>query len=207
MTEPVSGPETVTVAVLAGGRGSRLGGVAKASLDVGGLTLLDRVLRSTASLAVQTLAIVNDDRLAGDPRLRLLRDPAPHAGVLPALLQALDAATTPLLLLVACDMPFLSPPVLRRLVDLAADADVVIPMVDGVAQPMHAIYRVVACRQAIRAALDRGDPRMISFLDDVRTVRVPEEEIRAFDPALRSFFNVNTPDDLAEARRIANARD
>jgi molybdopterin-guanine dinucleotide biosynthesis protein A len=44
---------------------------------------------------------------------------------------------------------------------------------------------------------------MISFLADVDTVRVSEDELRQFDPELRTFFNVNTPDDLAEARRIA----
>jgi molybdopterin-guanine dinucleotide biosynthesis protein A len=71
---------------------------------------------------------------------------------------------------------------------------------------MHAVYRVASCSPAIRAALARGDRRMISFLDDVQTVQVDESELRRLDPDLRSFFNVNTPDDLDTARQIAAGR-
>jgi molybdopterin-guanine dinucleotide biosynthesis protein A len=197
--------DELTVTILAGGRGSRLGGVDKAALDLAGRPLLEYVLSAVAPEARQVLVVANDDRLAGDPRFAVLRDPEPHAGVLPALLAGLDAATSPLLLLVACDMPFVSRPVVRHLVALAADADAVMPYVDGVAQPMHAVYRVAACRPAIRVALARGDRRMISFLDDVTTRRVEEAELSALDPKLRTFFNINTPDDLANARRIAVA--
>jgi molybdopterin-guanine dinucleotide biosynthesis protein A len=44
---------------------------------------------------------------------------------------------------------------------------------------------------------------MISFLDDIDTLRVDEAELRQIDPDIRSFFNINTPEDLEEARRIA----
>jgi molybdopterin-guanine dinucleotide biosynthesis protein A len=71
---------------------------------------------------------------------------------------------------------------------------------------MHAVYRVAACRKAIRDALARDERRMISFLDRVRTRRVNEGELRRLDPELRSFFNVNTPEDLAAARRLAADR-
>jgi molybdopterin-guanine dinucleotide biosynthesis protein A len=158
------------------------------------------------AVAGPVLAITNDDRLDRDPRLTTIRDPEPHAGVLPALLAALDAATTPLAVLVACDMPFLDPGLLRHLVGLAADCDVVMPVVDGRPEPMHAVYRVGPCRDAIQAALARNERRMISFLDHVRTRRVDEAELRQHDPELWSFFNVNPPDDLEAARRLAAAR-
>jgi molybdopterin-guanine dinucleotide biosynthesis protein A len=193
----------LTVTILAGGRGSRLGGADKAALDVGGRPLLEHVLEAVGPLASQTLIVANDDRFNGDARLTVVRDREPHAGVLPALLAALDVATAPLMLLVACDMPFLSREVVRHLTDLAAGHDVVMPYVDGIAQPMHAIYRVEPCRTAIQAALAAGRRRMIAFLDDVDTLAVDEAELRRIDPALRTFFNVNTPDDLAEARQIA----
>lgn len=195
--------ERLSVAILAGGRGSRLGGVDKASLEVGGQTLLDRVLAAVQPLADEVLAIVNDERLRGDPRLTLVHDPEPHAGVLPALLAALETARSPLLLLVACDMPFVDQRVIQLLLDAVADHDVAIPIVGGIAQPMLAVYRVAPCRRAIAAALARGGRRMISFLEDVRTHRVTEDELRAIDTSLRSFFNVNTPAELEEARRLA----
>ena len=193
----------VLVMILAGGRGSRLGGIDKASLDLGGTPLIEHVLATVAPLAAEILVVANDDRLEGDPRFRVIRDPEPHAGVLPALLAALDAATSPLLLLVACDMPFISRAVIERLLARAEGHDAAMPYVQTFAQPMHAIYRVEPCRAAIRAVLESGGRRMISFLDDIDTVRIDEAEIRQIDPDIRSFFNVNTPDDLAEARRIA----
>jgi molybdopterin-guanine dinucleotide biosynthesis protein A len=88
------------------------------------------------------------------------------------------------------------------LVRLTAGHDAVVPDVDGHLQPMLAVYRVAPCRAAIRAALARGDRRMISFLDDLRTRQISEDELRAVDPALRSFFNVNTPADLDTARSL-----
>lgn len=199
--------EGVTLAILAGGRGSRLGGVDKASLDLAGRPLLDYVIAAAGPLAQAALIIANDDRFADDPRFAVVRDPEPHAGVLPALLAALDAATTPLLLLVACDMPFIAPPLVEELVRLAGDADVVMPFVGGYDQPMLAAYRVATCRAAIRAALARGQRRMIAFLGDVRTRRVAEQDLRAVDPELRSFFNVNTPEDLDAARALVGTAD
>ena len=191
--------------VLAGGRGSRLGGVDKARLDIGSLTTLERVRAALDGLASETILVVNDEGLVGTPGLRLVRDPEPHAGVMPALLAALEVAVRPLCVLVACDMPFLNPALLRWLVAAAADQDVVIPEVGGQLQPMHAVYRRQPCRDAIAAALARGDRRMISFLDGLRVRRVAEAEARLLDPELRSFFNINTAEDLAEARRLALA--
>ena len=195
--------DTLTLAILAGGRGSRLGGVDKASLVVGGRTLLERQLTGLGPLAREVVVVANDDRLTGDPRFRVILDPDPHAGVLPALLAALDTATSELVLLVACDMPFVAPGVAEELVRFATGYDAVVPDVDGHLQPMLAVYRVEPCRAAIRASLAADNRRMIGFLDDVKTFRVPE---RALTPVVahvsRSFFNVNTPDDLAEAERI-----
>ncbi len=195
--------EAVTIVILAGGRASRLGGVDKAGLDIGGRPLIERLLATVRPIASRILMVTNDSRFDGVPDVSVIRDPEPHGGVLPALLAALDEATTPLVVTLACDMPFVSRDVLVQLLTLADGHDVVMPYVDGIAQPMHAVYRRVPCHAAVAAALNAGKRRMIAFLDDVDTLAVDEADLRRIDPALRTFFNVNTPDDLAEARRIA----
>ena len=195
---------SVTAVVLAGGKGSRLGGVDKALLEIGGRRTIDRVLGAFNGLATDVVAVVNEDRLADVAGIRRIGDPEPHAGVLPALRAALAAAREPLCLLVACDMPFLQPALLHRLVELAEGYDVVIPHVEGQLQPMHAVYRRDRCSVAIEDSLARGRRRMIAFLDAVRVRTVSEEEVRSLDPALRSFINVNTPEDLARARQLAD---
>ena len=189
--------------VLAGGRGSRLGGVNKALLEVGGRTNVERVLAALGSLCREVVIVANDRELASLRGVRVVLDREPHAGVLPALAEGLASATGELAVVVACDMPFLSAALLDDLVRRAADVDVVIPIVEGRPEPMHAVYRRLACLDAIRAALAAGERRMISFLDRLRVDRVNEADLRALDPELRSFFNTNTPEDLALARALA----
>ncbi len=170
---------------------------------------MSRILESLRPLVDEAVLLTNDADLAQVGDVRLVLDPAPHAGVLPALAAGLEAATGDVCLAVACDMPFVSGSLFRYLLALltSAGADVVIPRTGGLLEPMHAVYRRLTVLPAIRAALTRGEQRMISYFRDVRVREVGEDECRAHDPRGLAFFNVNTPDDLAEARRLAQAQD
>ncbi len=191
--------------LFAGGRATRLGGTNKALLTVGGRTIVDRVVDALTPLIDECLVLTNDRSLAGRPTFTLVPDADPHAGVLPALAGGLQAATGALCLAAACDMPFVSRPVFELLLEVQAarDADVVIPRVHDRLEPMHAVYRRAAALDAVVAALARGQQRMTAFLATVRVVEVSDGALRAVDPDLRAFFNLNTPDDLAEAERLA----
>ena len=195
--------ETVSGVILAGGRARRLGGVNKALLDVAGSTNIARVLATLRPLCGDLVLVANDAILSRFPGLRLVLDSDPHAGVLPALAQGLDAADGILAIVVACDMPFLNRSLLAEELRRAAAVDVVIPVIDRRPEPMHAVYRCATALEAIRAALAAGERRMTSCLDRLRVDRVEEAEIRRFDPEQRSFFNVNTPEDLERARALA----
>jgi molybdopterin-guanine dinucleotide biosynthesis protein A len=124
--------------------------------------------------------------------------------VLPALAAGLGAASGEVCLTVACDMPFVSRELFELQLRLLRDADVVIPRTQDYLEPMHAVYRRAPVLAAIQAALARGERRMISYFPEVRVREVTESEWRALDPAGRAFFNVNTPEDLAEAQRLAS---
>lgn len=191
--------------IFAGGRATRLGGQNKALLEVGGRTIVRRLLDELAPLAEERLLLTNDDTLAEIPGARLILDREPYAGVLPALANALEAAAADTCLAVACDMPFASRRVFEHLIGLldAESLDVAIPHVGGFLEPMHAAYRREPVLRAIRAALARGEKRMVSYFDAVRVHEVAGDEIEALDPTRRAFFNVNTPEDLAEAQRLA----
>lgn len=175
----------------------------KALLEVGGARIIDRILEAVQPLVDECVLLTNDAALGGSERLRLVFDAMPHAGVLPALSAGLAAATGEVCLAVASDMPFISRAVFEHL--LSFQADVVIPRTADYLEPMHAVYRRDAVATAIRAALERGDQRMTSYFGDVRVREVDEDEWRNFDPLGLAFFNVNTPEDLVEARRIASA--
>jgi molybdopterin-guanine dinucleotide biosynthesis protein A len=188
--------------ILAGGHGSRLGGVNKALLEVGGRRIVDRALLTIRPLVDHVTLVVNDDGLASLD-LPLFHDPEPHAGVLPALLTGLSASSADLCLVTACDMPFINADLAEHLFRVCQEHDVCLPYTDGRPEPMLAVYRREPCILAIRDALDRGRMRMIAFLDDLRVARLDEPALRKHDPELLSFFNVNEPDDLARAQLIA----
>ena len=95
-------------------------------------------------------------------------------------------------------MPFLSAEMWRLLLAHAGDADVVIPRVDGEYETLHALY-TKACIPQMARALAENRLRVIAFFDQVRVLAIDEPELRAVDPTLRSFTNVNTPEELATA--------
>jgi molybdopterin-guanine dinucleotide biosynthesis protein A len=198
-----------TALIFGGGRATRLSGVNKALLEVGRAPIIERILAAITTLTNERVLLTNDTSLESRTALRLVYDPEPHAGVLPALAAGLGAAQGEVCLAVACDMPFVSTRLFEYLLDLQreTDADVVIPRTAGYLEPMHAVYRRATVEAAIRAALARGEQRMISYFRDVGVREVEESEWRPFDPNGLAFFNVNTPEDLAEARRLATESD
>jgi molybdopterin-guanine dinucleotide biosynthesis protein A len=193
--------EAVTPVVLAGGQGTRLGGVNKALLEIGGQRVIDRLLAALRPLGTPIVIVSNDDSLLGLPDTVVVRDVEPRAGALMGLYSGLRAVHTPLAVATACDMPFVSTALLRALLAQAAGVDAVVPVIGEQPEPLHAVYRP-SCLPAIEAALAAGRKRLLAFFDAVRVRYVPEAELRRWDPELRSFLNVNWPDDLARARAL-----
>ena len=107
--------------------------------------------------------------------------------------------------LVACDMPFLKLELLRYMVGLSSDFDVVMPTIDGRREPLHAVY-TKECLPTMEMQLKEGNLKARDFPDLVRTRYVEKEEVDRFDPEHLSFFNVNTQDDLDAARMLASRK-
>ncbi len=190
--------EPVTGVVLAGGRSERLGRD-KAGLLLGRETLLQRVVRTLSHLSDDLVAVVRADQQIVVPGARVVRDVAPYSGVLAGMAAGLMAARHDWALVVACDMPFLNLDLLRYMLSLRCEVDVVVPRLDVGAEPLHALYHK-RCLGALTKSLAEGRRRVISFYDTLRVRWVGTGEIARFDSQGRSFFNINTPDDLALAQ-------
>ena len=198
-----SAPAT-SAAVLAGGTSSRLG-FPKAHLRLGtGRTLLEDTVRKLKRLSDDTFVVANDS-LFDVPGTRRESDRWVGAAALGGIHAALIAARHDRVIVTGCDMPFLSVPLLKRLIDLDPDADVVVPRIDGYPEPLHAIYRR-ACLPAIEEQIRAKKLRIIGFYPSVRVRFVDEPELREIDPLLRSFRNCNTPD-LVRHAALDVARD
>jgi molybdenum cofactor guanylyltransferase len=115
------------------------------------------------------------------------------------LAAALEQATTPWIFAVACDMPFLTPVVVEYLALQRVDCQAVVPLVGGFPQPLAAFY-AKSCLDEVRACLHgTGKHSFRALLDKVRVCYVSEAQLREVDPQLRSFFDLDTPQDVARA--------
>jgi molybdopterin-guanine dinucleotide biosynthesis protein A len=191
-------------AILAGGGATRFGGQPKGLEAVGGVRILDRLVDAmTAALGGPPLLVANAPGAAAwRPDLRVVPDLRPGLGALGGILTAVAEAPAPVVV-VAWDMPFVSPELIRALAAGLERSDACLPQSDGRrgVEPLCAAYGP-ACRPAIEASLDAGDRRAIGFHAGIRVGILPHAEVaRLGDPALL-FFNVNTADDLAHADEL-----
>ena len=193
----------LTVAVLAGGRSSRMGAdksFVRVLPDRG--PLIEHILAQAAGLGDETLIVTNRPQEYAYLGLPLFADVLPDQGALGGLYSALHAARGRHVLCIACDMPFLVRGLLDDLVSLRAQAEAVVPRLGGQAEPFRAVYRR-DCRGIMLTALEAGRLRVSDCLAQLQVRYVDEAEIDRFDPDRLSFVNVNTPDDLEHARRLA----
>ena len=192
-------PEDCACIVLAGGRSSRMGRD-KASLPIGGRTLLEHVVARVAPLVRDVVVVAAAGQALPPTSARVVRDRAPELGPLPALAAGLATITTPWTFLLACDGAFVRPELLRALAAEAQDSRAVMPRWSGRLQPLVALYaRTVAPDVAALVASGERRLHVVATLAGVRVVE--EARLTQHDPDGRSFRTVNTPDEYAAALR------
>ncbi|MBK8047156.1 MAG: molybdenum cofactor guanylyltransferase [Anaerolineales bacterium] len=200
----------LTLVINAGGQSRRMG-QPKALLQTppDGAPLIAHITRRLAVLRPQRRVVVSNDsdlaavaRLPGDTYF--VADAYPDTGTLGGIATGL-LHTPAWAAVVACDLPLVSGKLFTALMAIAAEADggmdrwdAVVPVVGGYEEPLHALYHW-RCLPAIEERLAQGQRRVISFMPDVRTRYVDEGELRAVDSELRSFMNVNTPEEWSTA--------
>lgn len=174
----------------------------KGLVPLAGRPMIEHVLTRVAGLGDETLVTTNDPDSYDFLDLPLAPDAEPGAGALPGLRTALKAAHGDTVLVLACDMPFVNRLLLEHMLEQSSNADVVVPRWDDNYQTLHAVYNRKRTLRAVEQALAEGERRMISFYPQLRVHVVEPEQISQYDPKGRSFFNVNTPDELLEAERL-----
>jgi molybdopterin-guanine dinucleotide biosynthesis protein A len=179
-----------------------MGGAPKALAEVGGRTVIERVVAALVPVLDDILIVTNTPDRYAFLGLPMVPDVFPDHGSLGGIYSGLQAAGGATTFTVACDMPFLHPDVVRLVVERAAEADVVIPRVGDQLETMHAAYGK-ACLPHMEERLRAGQFRIVGFFDRVRVLEVPEATVAAIRAPEIVFMNVNTPDELAHARQLA----
>ena len=188
---------TCCAVILAGGLNTRMDGRNKAFLEIGGQTILDRLIATLQPIFQQILLVTRHPEQYGDLPVRVVEDLYAARSSLTGIHAGLKHTDTDYALMVPCDAPFLQPELIRLLLDeIDPETDAVVPRIKGYYEPLCAIY-ARRCLAPIESQLDRGIYKITRFFDRIRLKIVPEEKIGRVDPAMRSFLNVNTPEALA----------
>jgi molybdenum cofactor guanylyltransferase len=187
-----NGP-ALAAAILAGGHARRLGGVNKAALTIGTTAIIDRQLAVLRSVATDVFVVGRDDPEWTARGLRVVPDEIPDAGPLGGIYTAIRHSQCERTVVVACDMPYLSSALLRRLAAVD-DADLVIARTARGYEPLCAIYSR-ACETEIHERLARGEYEAWQSPGRIRVA-----EITVGDDL--SVVNVNTPHDYERAQEL-----
>ncbi len=214
--------EDCTALILAGGDSQRMG-QDKAALVLNGKTLLERVI--TTMQSIFPTVVVSVRQLRADLEVPQVCDEQPASGPLAGLIAGLAQADTSWVFAVACDMPFVMPEVIEQLAGFRTKplpaspcqgrsvrslpdkgglgwvgVQAVVPMIGGYPQPLAAFYARSAL-EVMRASLASEDKSLRGMLQKLEVLYVSEAQLRECDPQLRSFFDLDTPQDFLAAQK------
>ncbi|MGA7750100.1 MAG: molybdenum cofactor guanylyltransferase [Gallionella sp.] len=201
--------EDCTAIILAGGDSQRMGRD-KADLILGEQTLLQRVIATMQQIFPQAIVSVRQPR-PGIDLLQVCDEPANEekpvgAGPLAGLAAGLGHVDTPWAFVVACDMPFVEPAMVELLGGYRGQHQAVVPVVQGHPQTLAAYY-ARSCLDTIHAHLAGGGKNSLrAVLEKLQVRYVDETELLKADPALRSFFDLDTQQDFATAMQHYRGR-
>ena len=195
--------------MLAGGKSLRLGRE-KALERINHQSLIERAIDCLSPVSETILIVTSQEQfsLIASAGLKgeVIADFYSGKGALGGVYTGLLSADTFYSLVVGCDMPFLNRALLRHLVDLAPDFDVVVPRLDAMTEPLHAVYSK-RCLASIEPLLHQDRLAISQVFSLVKTRYVGEDEMAEFDPERLSFFNINTQDDLKRAKALMKQRE
>jgi molybdopterin-guanine dinucleotide biosynthesis protein A len=180
-----------SAAILIGGKATRFDGRDKSSLVVEGRTILSRQLEALSDVASDVMLVGREPSLVAPASVRRIADIVPGCGPLSGIHAALSAARGDATLMLACDMPFVSTPLLRHLVSLADHADIVVPQTERGYHPLCAVYSR-ACLEPAARRLARGEFTLAALVDEMRVRVVTADALEAFGDPDRLLANVNT---------------
>jgi molybdopterin-guanine dinucleotide biosynthesis protein A len=186
-------------AILAGGQARRFGGRDKSRLVVDGRTIIVRQVGLLQRVVQEVLVVGHDPARFADLPVRVVADVIPGAGALGGILTALESTTADRVVVVACDLPFLTEDLLRALVALAEDADGAWVETARGPEPLVACYRQSA-RLPIRAAITAGRLKAADLREHVTMRALTGAALSAFGSPDHLLDNLNTPEDYGRVQ-------
>lgn len=192
---------SISGVILSGGKNRRFGSN-KAFVEFDGARIIDIALAAHARRFGEVLIVTNEPDAYQGLDARIVTDIHPNFGSLGGIYTGLWHASGEAVFVTACDMPFVDPAVVDLVLSRFEDVDIVVPRIDGYYEPLMAIY-AKACLPHMAASIEANIRQIFRFFPQVRVREIGEADIRAVDPALRTFVNINTREDLDRALSLS----
>ena len=200
MTQPYTG------VILSGGLSTRFNGRNKAFIRVGGRRVLDRLYAIFSELFNEIILVTNDPMQFVEWDLTIVTDIFPVRSSLTGIHTGLFYMKNQFAFFSACDTPFLEKGLVELLLEnIDRNKDIIMPETSAGMEPLCAIYSK-RCLDTAEHHIKQNKFKIQRALGNHRLIKIPETVLRSKDPELTSFFNINSPEDLARAEEMAEKR-
>jgi molybdopterin-guanine dinucleotide biosynthesis protein A len=171
-------------------------GVNKAFVVMDGERLIDRIVRIFRGLFRETIIVTNTPLDYLDCDATIVTDIYPGKKALGGIYTGLFFATCPHAFVAACDMPYLNPGFIAWMMEQAPTHDIIVPETPEGLEPLHAIY-ANTCLPHMKRRILQDKLKITGFYKGLKCLTISDTILKTFDPGMRMFINVNTPEDLA----------
>jgi molybdopterin-guanine dinucleotide biosynthesis protein A len=187
--------------ILAGGKNTRIARN-KAFIELPtGESILQSTLSVLQKIFPEIIIVTNQKHAYLKFGVRVVEDLVEESGPLGGIFTGLCFSSSKCNFVVACDMPFIKPALIRLLLQEGDTFDVVIPEVNGKVEPLFAVY-YKDCIPVMFEHLQTQNLRMRQVLEKLHVKKIGANEIDRVDPQHLSFFNINTEMDLKRAESL-----
>jgi len=188
--------------ILAGGLNTRLSGKNKSLIKVGSKSIFDHIYAVFTEIFDEIILVTNQPDKYLEYDLNIVSDLFKIRSSLTGIHTGLFYATSPFVFFSACDTPFLNKDLVLSIVEhIDPGFDLFVPETEAGLEPLYAVYSK-NCLQHTEMCLKQDKLKIKRCFKNHKLKRIPEKILRQKDPELKSFFNVNTPDDLKAAELI-----
>lgn len=188
--------------ILAGGESRRMG-FPKPLLLVNRKSLIEIIIERLKDLFSEIIVVGKGEQRSYGKEFIFVEDLYDQRSPLVGIYSGLKTSKNQLNFVVACDMPFVNKNLVKYMVGNAGDYDVVVPVVRGYYEPLHAVYTKNTVN-VIEEQIERENLKVTSIYDRVNVKEIPEKIVKKYDPELMSFINLNTPKDLKKYVSLLN---
>lgn len=187
--------------IMAGGRSSRMK-FNKAFAQVGGKPVIQMIIEKFKPLFQEIIIISNEPQLFTSFGLPIYQDIYPYLGPVGGIHSALVNASNDQMFILGCDMPFMNMQLVEYMLSKISDYDSVVPEIDSYLQPLAAVYNRT-CLPVFTECLEHDKLKLTLIFSELNALVLKEDELQKFGSVREMFFNVNDPDALAQAQKIA----